>query len=386
MLNWLAKFFCLNDSKCHEKAESLTTPQEFLVGSRDSLAKQFPKFRTYHSLNPDKIGSHQLDAHFDACVTLSLAPEPWELYESARVYGLPRTKFYQDYRSEIILELAQFSTLDLLMDYATNNDTVMESLTSEERHKHGFGMSEISFYDYDSRVWSRFEGRTVVWADARDVYRKIVNEEPGDALKRAQQSLAKMSKKLKEKPTERLKENYKAQKAHVSTLNREYNLEDERKRQQALEIFLNKIEKYPSFPATIFPLLRLAENAVRKRMSVPLVGEGWVSETALFYRVKQMLPDKEVVQHGQPEWLGRQHLDIWLPEFSIAIEYHGIQHFEATDRFGGEEAFRKTQLRDERKRKLCQKNGVRLIEIRYDQVISDEALFELLNQGQSPRL
>ena len=42
------------------------------------------------------------------------------------------------------------------------------------------------------------------------------------------------------------------------------------------------------------------------------VGEGWVSETKLFYLLQEKFPELEIVQHASPDWLGRQHLDIFF--------------------------------------------------------------------------
>jgi hypothetical protein len=47
---------------------------------------------------------------------------------------------------------------------------------------------------------------------------------------------------------------------------------------------------------------------------------------------------------------------------------------------GGEEAFRRVQERDNRKRLLCERNGVRLLEIAYDQDIDDSTLRALLSK------
>jgi hypothetical protein len=40
------------------------------------------------------------------------------------------------------------------------------------------------------------------------------------------------------------------------------------------------------------------------------------------------LPGVDVIAHGQPKWLGRQHIDIWIPALNVGIEYHGLQHFQ----------------------------------------------------------
>lgn len=109
--------------------------------------------------------------------------------------------------------------------------------------------------------------------------------------------------------------------------------------------------------------LRKAENSVRDDMGVPRIGEGWVEETMLFYRVKESFPRLKPVQHGHPVWLGQQHLDVWIPSLNLGIEFHGEQHFKPVAYFGGEDAFLAGQERDQRKERLCRENGCHLIAI-----------------------
>lgn len=110
-------------------------------------------------------------------------------------------------------------------------------------------------------------------------------------------------------------------------------------------------------------LLRESENLVRVESGLQRVGEGWVSETLLYRQLKKAFDDIEVVQHASPAFLGRQHYDIYFPEYKIAIEYQGDQHFRPIDYFGGEEAFISGQERDKKKRELSRKNGVTQIDI-----------------------
>ena len=110
--------------------------------------------------------------------------------------------------------------------------------------------------------------------------------------------------------------------------------------------------------------LRHAEDLWRQKNQLPLIGEGWKSETELYHRVKKYLPNEEVIMHGKPKWLGRQHFDIWIPKRKVAIEYQGEQHDQPIDFFGGEVAFEQNKRRDARKKSLCIKNGVKLIEVR----------------------
>jgi hypothetical protein len=106
------------------------------------------------------------------------------------------------------------------------------------------------------------------------------------------------------------------------------------------------------------------QNDFRVSKGIPKIGEGWVSETELFYMIKDYYINETVKQHGKPKWLGRQHVDIWIPKHKIGIEYQGLQHDKPIEFFGGEIAFKKNKERDERKRKLFKKNNSTLIEVR----------------------
>jgi hypothetical protein len=110
-------------------------------------------------------------------------------------------------------------------------------------------------------------------------------------------------------------------------------------------------------------LIHNSQDEFRVSKGVPKIGEGWVGESELYNLIKNHFDKHKVVQHGRPKWLGRQHLDIWLPEAKIAIEYHGRQHFEPIAFFGGEEAFKQNQIRDKMKKEKCVANNVHLIEV-----------------------
>jgi hypothetical protein len=62
------------------------------------------------------------------------------------------------------------------------------------------------------------------------------------------------------------------------------------------------------------------------------------------------------------DWLGLQSLDFYLPDYNIAIECQGEQHFKPSN-FGSktitnEESFKLTQERDSNKKRLCEENGI----------------------------
>ena len=118
-----------------------------------------------------------------------------------------------------------------------------------------------------------------------------------------------------------------------------------------------------SFIKTINKFLREAENQYRVKNNLPRIGEGWLREVELFYKIKNEFNKYEVIHQGKPRWLGLQRFDIYLPLFNIAIEYQGDQHFKEVELFGGNEGLIRTQENDKKKREKCNANNCTLIEV-----------------------
>jgi hypothetical protein len=104
-----------------------------------------------------------------------------------------------------------------------------------------------------------------------------------------------------------------------------------------------------------------AENKFRKIVGIPLIGEKFISETMLFKTISYLLNGHEVIHHYRADWLARQELDIFVPSLKLAIEYQGEQHFMPVEAWGGKNALKKTQQRDEEKKRKCEREGVTLI-------------------------
>ena len=75
--------------------------------------------------------------------------------------------------------------------------------------------------------------------------------------------------------------------------------------------------------------------------------------------------------------------DFYLPQSNICIEYQGLQHYEEDEHFGGKKRFEYRQRMDDIKREYCKKNGIRLIEIRYDEDVEEVLKKLLLRQDDS---
>lgn len=80
-------------------------------------------------------------------------------------------------------------------------------------------------------------------------------------------------------------------------------------------------------------------------------------------------------------WLGRQSLDFYLPDYNVAIEYQGRQHFEPVSIFGGVKNFWKQLTNDLKKHNLCIKNNVKLYYVTFECDIDIEYFTEIYNNS-----
>lgn len=122
------------------------------------------------------------------------------------------------------------------------------------------------------------------------------------------------------------------------------------------------------------PYLIRARNLFRDALSLPGIGEGWISETHLLRIVRTIFKNENVLDHVKPPWLEGLELDIYIPNRMLAFEYMGKQHYEPVEYFGGSDAFHRLVERDKRKATLCLQRGVSLIHIRYDDEITTELI------------
>ena len=86
-------------------------------------------------------------------------------------------------------------------------------------------------------------------------------------------------------------------------------------------------------------------------------------QSSLEKEVREFLEKEniEYVAQKRSKWLGKQSLDFYLPKYKIAIECQGLQHFKASDYFGGEERYKKTVELDRNKRNNCELHNIKII-------------------------
>ena len=107
------------------------------------------------------------------------------------------------------------------------------------------------------------------------------------------------------------------------------------------------------------------ERTARAEVQQQLGLSRWVREAEMYQIVKRIFPDDLVLREASPLWLGRQRLDVFLPDRNLALEHQVEQHYQAVSVFGGPDALARTIERDELKKRLCEENSVELIYVRF---------------------
>lgn len=64
--------------------------------------------------------------------------------------------------------------------------------------------------------------------------------------------------------------------------------------------------------------------------------------------------------------------DFYLCDSNVCIEYDGEQHYKSVEYFGGEEAFALRQKHDKIKTDYCERNGIKLIRIAYNENVKEK--------------
>lgn len=99
----------------------------------------------------------------------------------------------------------------------------------------------------------------------------------------------------------------------------------------------------------------------------------WKSEVELYKLIRNYF-GHAVYQFRDNNILGLQSIDVYVPEYRLAFEYQGIQHYQPVEVFGGVEGLQQREKLDEEKRKKCLDNNIFLVEWKYDEPISEAVL------------
>lgn len=104
-----------------------------------------------------------------------------------------------------------------------------------------------------------------------------------------------------------------------------------------------------------------------------------VYECRLFNRICDVFNDTDVIHiYRNKEIFGKQSLDIYFPEFKIAVEYQGDQHFQPIKKFGGIDGYIEILNRDKAKYIKCINNGIKLFYFTYNEKFYDKDYIDKL--------
>lgn len=133
--------------------------------------------------------------------------------------------------------------------------------------------------------------------------------------------------------------------------------------------------------------LVLSQAEVNQR--IKQLGLGWVrrsrgfasrGQASLVSLMKKLLPNEEIIcEYPIGE---RLRLDVYCPKYQLAVEYHGRQHFEYIEFFHSDaQGFDEHYKRDMRKVELCKEKGIALVVFRYNDLLTEDIVFERLMEA-----
>ena len=119
-------------------------------------------------------------------------------------------------------------------------------------------------------------------------------------------------------------------------------------------------------------------NHIGQKNGCPKCGH---NRSHLEEEVAMFLVENAIIYEEQKKfpWLKYDYplsLDFFLPDYDIAIECQGEQHFKPIEYFGGVNQLNYIKDRDKKKKELCEKHGIRIVyfsnEIYTEDIIIDK--------------
>ena len=122
-------------------------------------------------------------------------------------------------------------------------------------------------------------------------------------------------------------------------------------------------------------------GTVRKTVSKGKCSKGQLRTAIVF---SQLLQSSDYVMETTWDWLVTSYgtllyADIYFPKYNLVVEYHGQQHFIFPNFFHKtKKEFDDAVDRDLLKKKLLLSHGIKLIEWRFDEPLTEDKAFEKL--------
>lgn len=207
------------------------------------------------------------------------------------------------------------------------------------------------------------------WKEKNTDYEKEYYQKNKEKINKQSKEYRQKNKKtiLKQK-----KENYRKNKGKI--------LKKQKESRQRPEVKIREIKYYQRFVEE--------ENKRRKKLRLPLVGEGWKSEMELLFYVYNLFQNYEILTHHRRtlgDWgLQGLELDIYIPKLKLAFEYMGKQHYDEHSFYNltkfntRKEDFEYQQYKDRCKKRICKLKGITLIRIKHNEKLSEQLILSKL--------
>lgn len=129
--------------------------------------------------------------------------------------------------------------------------------------------------------------------------------------------------------------------------------------------------------------IKQRKNERRNYLGLPLMGiKQHYNETKLFVYISSLFKSEEIIRNSR-SFLDGLQLDIFIPSLKVAFEYQGCQHFIYPNYYHKtKEEFELQQFRDNRKKELCNKNGIILVEITCFEELSLQLILKKLKENK----
>jgi hypothetical protein len=231
----------------------------------------------------ENLGGSHLDAHWSLACACGQPPEAWEIYRVPSLHLMPTTDFFTSHPAEIQEALKPKATWDLLHRYAVEKLALDAGMTEQECKAHAYP-GKVQYYDSVNKQWASVDVPRVRWFDGRDITREAVARTKEEFRATVDERLAKLKQKAADDPTPKRLSELAAYEKYVAG-QFQVNLKKFEAEKKAARAWLAKLDGTRDFGKALFALLRQTENEVRASRGIAAIGEAWVSETELLYRV-----------------------------------------------------------------------------------------------------
>lgn len=129
-------------------------------------------------------------------------------------------------------------------------------------------------------------------------------------------------------------------------------------------------------------IIKESENIIRENKGHYKIRGQFKSENTVYKNLREIIGNKiRIIREKHIYSEGSKRLDFYLPDYNVAIEYNGIQHYKPVDFFGGLDGLKSVQNSDKLKQEYCSHHEIKLYIIKYDDDIRSK-LNDIINEIQ----